>query len=292
MSIDATNWAWSQRDISPSEKLLLLSLADRAGESHEAWPSWRRLMLDTGLDRKTIHKSLTSLQSKGKIMKTGDRKSQVFIYRLIGIVGRDDHEKLSTTSPKNGTGSTLLTSTKNGTGTSTKNGTGTSTKNGTQKHKGNPKRNPNAKPLPFSTPEYLESFVTERVTALRKGYISEYTKQIMYYVEKSRETRDALDSINIAIALIRKGEWKIPSGFNGITSKSIRQKEETQEAIKSNQQIADGIMTRKIRQEAMARSQHVSSPQDLNKTQKQVNEKYVPLAQRLVQYREEMTKCS
>jgi len=37
MSLDATIWAWKQRGLTPAEKTVLLSLADRAGEEHTAW---------------------------------------------------------------------------------------------------------------------------------------------------------------------------------------------------------------------------------------------------------------
>ncbi len=113
MSIDAMRWAWKLQEISPTEKLILLSLADRAGETHEAWPSWRRLQLDTLLSRNTIAKNLSALQAKGLILNTGQKKGQVIVYRLIGVAGRDDEAHLHATSTKIGTG----TSTKIGTGT-------------------------------------------------------------------------------------------------------------------------------------------------------------------------------
>ena len=42
MSLDATLWAWKQK-LKPAQKLLLLSLADRAGENMECYPSVKRL---------------------------------------------------------------------------------------------------------------------------------------------------------------------------------------------------------------------------------------------------------
>ena len=76
MSIDALRWAWKVQDISSAEKLVLLAYSDRANEDHEAYPSWRRLELDTCLDRKTIYKVLQSLQQKGFLMKTGEKKAR------------------------------------------------------------------------------------------------------------------------------------------------------------------------------------------------------------------------
>ena len=54
MSIDALKWAWTAPVDSASERLVLLSLADRAGEEHTAWPSIARLENDTKLNRKTV----------------------------------------------------------------------------------------------------------------------------------------------------------------------------------------------------------------------------------------------
>ncbi|MFN4187680.1 MAG: helix-turn-helix domain-containing protein, partial [Acinetobacter johnsonii] len=46
MSIDATRWAWTAPVNNSSQRLVLLSLADRAGEEHTAWPSIDRLAKD------------------------------------------------------------------------------------------------------------------------------------------------------------------------------------------------------------------------------------------------------
>ena len=112
MSLDATRWAWEQKNITPLEKLLLLSLADRAGESHEAWPSWSRLMADTGAARNTIHKCLLALQEKGLIIKSGTVK-QVIKYKLIGVKGRDEELQTSSkmTTGKNSTSIKMTTGT-------------------------------------------------------------------------------------------------------------------------------------------------------------------------------------
>lgn len=56
MSIDATRWAWAAPVNNSSQRLVLLSLADRAGEEHTAWPSIERLAKDTVLDKKQFKK--------------------------------------------------------------------------------------------------------------------------------------------------------------------------------------------------------------------------------------------
>ncbi len=225
MSLDATKWAWSQTDVTSTEKLILLSYADRAGETHEAWPAWSRLSLDTSLNRKTIIKGLKSLELKGKIIKTGRIIDQVHVYRLIGVEPR---EKLST-GTKNGTGKNN-TGTKNGTGTGTNFGTTTSTKIGTQNLKGNLSRNlithATLSPLDFDS---FSSPYNYAAALLKENHLDgsdEIVKQMLFYANKSVNKRPVQDSIRIAASLMKKKKWSIPSGYAGITSKSIREKEE------------------------------------------------------------------
>ncbi|MCU4336042.1 helix-turn-helix domain-containing protein [Acinetobacter dispersus] len=130
MSLDATLWAWRAEVENSSQRLVLLTLADRAGENHKCFPSLKRIEKDTKLNRKTIIKVLDELEDGAFIKFTGKTTGNgVKIYQLIGVVGREDEYPTSTkngTSPKNGT------STNNGTASSTKNGTATSTNIGTQ----------------------------------------------------------------------------------------------------------------------------------------------------------------
>ncbi|MEB6677740.1 helix-turn-helix domain-containing protein [Acinetobacter haemolyticus] len=141
MSLDATIWAWKAEVESSTQRLILLSLADRAGEDHKCYPSIMRMVKDTKMNRKTIIKVLDDLEKKALIKFTGSIVGNgVKVYQLLGVVGRED-ETTSTkkgTSGKNGTstnlgtGSNIGTSTENGTSTSTENGTETSTEIGTQ----------------------------------------------------------------------------------------------------------------------------------------------------------------
>lgn len=104
MSICATNWAWSltKKRIKGNEKLVLLSMADRADEEFECWPSKERLITDTCLDRHTVFSALLSLEEKGLIERTGRKRgylNRVDVYKLIGVKGREE----IVNSPKNGT---------------------------------------------------------------------------------------------------------------------------------------------------------------------------------------------
>ena len=83
MSLDATIWAWKVRQkqkkggsLKPLKKLVLLSLSDRAGEDHCAYPSMARLVEDTEMDRKTVLKIIDELVEDGLIVDTGERKGR------------------------------------------------------------------------------------------------------------------------------------------------------------------------------------------------------------------------
>jgi hypothetical protein len=93
VSIDATRHAWQRQGLRPAEKLVLLAMADRAGEDHCCWPSVDRLVLDTGLDRKTVGRAVAALLAVGEIEDTGRRAGasrRVRIYRMTGVCGRED----------------------------------------------------------------------------------------------------------------------------------------------------------------------------------------------------------
>jgi len=122
MSLDATIWAWKQ-EITSTQKLVLLSLADRAGEKDDCYPSIKRLVHDTGLNRKTIMKAIQDMTALGLL----DSKRKAFgrsnTYSLIGVQHREDKShnvsegpRRNHSSPKNGTyGKNTSSSPKNGT---------------------------------------------------------------------------------------------------------------------------------------------------------------------------------
>lgn len=84
MSRAATDWAWSL-DLKASQKLLLLSLADRADEYHCCYPSIMRLVNDTGLDRKTIGKWINQMIEEGLLSDTGERKGPTKRVRVLKL---------------------------------------------------------------------------------------------------------------------------------------------------------------------------------------------------------------
>lgn len=88
MSLDATRWAWIQ-DVRPTHKLVLLSLADRAGENNECHPSIARLEKDTGLYRETIMEAVAQLETLG-LLKVSRRQGAGNRYRLLGVDMREN----------------------------------------------------------------------------------------------------------------------------------------------------------------------------------------------------------
>ncbi|EJD6541509.1 helix-turn-helix domain-containing protein [Providencia rettgeri] len=106
MSRAATDWAWSL-DLKAPQKILILSLADRADEYHCCYPSIQRLVKDTGLDKKTIGKWINLMIEDGLISDTGERKGPTKRVRVLRLnidaeytQKRDDTEKGNV--PKNG----------------------------------------------------------------------------------------------------------------------------------------------------------------------------------------------
>jgi hypothetical protein len=160
MSLEATlaTWELTKNEISSSEKFLLLSLARRAGEEHTCWPSIRRIVEDTGFNRKTVIDLRQSLIDKKLLTYTGrmvGRSGQIPEMKLLYVERweqkrnsprlRDQQNHSSKPSAKSGTGPKNepvdnsppknVTGTKNGTGTSPNIGTGTSPEIGTLNNK-------------------------------------------------------------------------------------------------------------------------------------------------------------
>lgn len=70
MSHKATHWAWSVRDVSSSEKLVLLALADRHNaDTGDCFPSLDRIAEDTCTSRDTARRATQSLEQKGLVSR-------------------------------------------------------------------------------------------------------------------------------------------------------------------------------------------------------------------------------
>lgn len=95
MSIDATRSTWklTKTQVTPTQKIILLSYADRANEDSECWPSNKRLEMDTGLDRHTICANKQILIEKGLLSYTGEKKGKtksIDVIRLNYVARRED----------------------------------------------------------------------------------------------------------------------------------------------------------------------------------------------------------
>jgi hypothetical protein len=98
MSVDATKWAWQQQ-ITATQKIVLLSLADRADENFYCFPSTKRLEADTCLYRETIFKAIKDMESLGLISVTrelgiGNK------FKLNGVSDRVETSRQIPTSSK------------------------------------------------------------------------------------------------------------------------------------------------------------------------------------------------
>lgn len=68
MSLKAMRWAWETQILSRTQKIILLSMADRANDAGECWPSIRRLCLDTNCSDRTVQRSIKAIEKLGLIV--------------------------------------------------------------------------------------------------------------------------------------------------------------------------------------------------------------------------------
>jgi len=151
LSLDATRWAWTQA-VKPTMKLILLSLADRANETHCCYPSTSRLAQDTCLNRKTVLSGINKLAELGVISINKQRGKGNF-YQLIGVECRASASTKNSTGPKNGT------SPKSGTGSSPNNGTTPVPKTGHE----------STNNLPMNLPDYVDDELFNDFWQMRSG---------------------------------------------------------------------------------------------------------------------------
>ena len=70
MSFDAMSWATKKRTGSPTKKLILLMLADRANKEGFCWPSMKTLVEDCELSRETISRNIKDMARDGLLHVT------------------------------------------------------------------------------------------------------------------------------------------------------------------------------------------------------------------------------
>lgn len=72
MSAKATFWAWKQ-EVTPTEKLVLLSLANFANDECKCWYSYQKIADATGVSRRTVIRACNELQDK-RLLNVVNRK--------------------------------------------------------------------------------------------------------------------------------------------------------------------------------------------------------------------------
>lgn len=107
MSIEAQNWAWGQKNLTPSQKLVLIAIADYANEDHACFPRQRSLAEKTGIARETCLRALTSLEDRGlitsKVQTRADGSNTSKFYRL-NVDGQSRVGDIPAGGGDNGTG--------------------------------------------------------------------------------------------------------------------------------------------------------------------------------------------
>jgi len=193
MSIEATlsTWKLTKSQVTPTQKLILLSLADRAGEDAECWPSIKRLEADTGLDRKSIMDNRKKLIEKNLITYTGEMKGfrkQVPVMRLNYVLHRES------TSPESGTGKKF---------TGPESGTRTGPESGTLNLKEEPT---NIKPIVHSSNEQKESL--QLFIKFWEAYPRKQNKENTKKAWMRKKLDKHIDAILENLTLRAKTEWK------------------------------------------------------------------------------------
>lgn len=74
MSVRAITWAWEQETTSAGERLVLLALADHAGDDGVCFPSTGRLSAKTRIGVSTVRLHIDRLTKRGLIVKLHRRR--------------------------------------------------------------------------------------------------------------------------------------------------------------------------------------------------------------------------
>lgn len=72
MSGEVVGWAFKRPDLSPTQKLVLVAIADNAQDDGMAFPGKKLLVRKTGLGQSTVYRALDELEEKGCLSKGED----------------------------------------------------------------------------------------------------------------------------------------------------------------------------------------------------------------------------
>lgn len=90
MSVKALTWAFEQK-LKPTQKIVLLALADHANDSGECWPGINKLCEKAGVSRSTLKRALEELEENGFIQRqerkrqNGSQTSNLYFLTLEGV---------------------------------------------------------------------------------------------------------------------------------------------------------------------------------------------------------------
>ena len=220
MSVDATKATWKLgKTITAIQKLLLLSLADRAGEDGECWPSLKRIMSDTNLDRHTVVDNRKILVEKGFIQMTGEMKGRtklIPVMRLTYIDRREGTFNPIDEESFNSAESNTVVKLNSAESSTVKQCGNTHTEpNNIEpiiKHNNNCAREAAVAPPHASVTVILHSVIKQKLQKIGKDS-EELISQVRYYVDSCKNKRKDIYSINIAMKIIKEGKWEIPFGY-------------------------------------------------------------------------------
>lgn len=91
MSGKLVGWAFGQDGLSPTQKLVLVALADNAQDDGKAWPGKGTIVKKTGLGKSSVYRSLEELESK-RLLRRGTDSRRIECYWLAVPQGEDDSQ--------------------------------------------------------------------------------------------------------------------------------------------------------------------------------------------------------
>jgi hypothetical protein len=74
VSGEVVGWAFKQRNLSPTQKLVLVAIADNAQDDGKAWPGKGTIVKKTGLGKSSVYRSLDELEDVGLIRRGVDER--------------------------------------------------------------------------------------------------------------------------------------------------------------------------------------------------------------------------
>jgi len=84
-------WAFAQPKLSPTQKLVLVALADNAQDDGKAWPGKDTIVKKTGLGKSSVYRSLDELEGK-QLLRSGTDERRIDCYWLAVPQGEDDSQ--------------------------------------------------------------------------------------------------------------------------------------------------------------------------------------------------------